>query len=443
MAKTRLTDKTLRRPAPAAGQTELWDDLVPGFGLRISAGGSRTYFVMKRLNGKLVRRTVGKVAPSDMAAVAGELGLSAARERARKLLSDLARGIDPDEAKARRAPPAKSPRTFGEVAAAYFKDPAKRGGAALKSRAELERKVRVDLAAWKDRPIGEITRADIRAVINEKHATSPVSANRLLALIRRILRWAVREDLIAANPAVDIDRPAQEQERDRVLNLDELTRVWAGAERLGYPFGPLVQLLILTGQRRSEVAGLRWEEIDHAAWKLPDSRAKRGKGHLVPLSPRALTILNAAPRIGARPSLVFTTGKRAAKKGERVDPKAPPAPVSGWSRMKDRLDRVIAETAANAVGEPLDMTRHALPHWTLHDLRRSVATHLRDEQIMGKARADRLTVSKILNHAEGGMTRLYDRYSNDPEKRRALEAWAEVVERLCGLDVSKRGDAQS
>lgn len=444
MAKIRLTDRTLRRPPPDAGQVELWDDLVPGFGLRIAAGGARTFFVMKRLKGKLVRRTVGKVAPADGAAVEGELTLPAARERARKLLEALARGIDPDAAKAAQAGAgaASTPRTFGEVAAAYFKDPSKRGGAALRSRGELERKVRVDLAAWKDRPIAEITRADVRAVINAKHATSPVSANRLLALVRRILRWAVREDLIGANPAMDIDRPAQEEERDRVLTLAELQRVWAGAEAMGYPYGPLIKMLILTAQRRNEVAGLLRDEIDGKNWKLPDARAKRGKGHLVPLSPRAVAILEDLPTIGGSP-LMFTTGKRAAKKGEKVDAQAQPAPVSGWSRMKDRLDRVIAEQAAKAAKEPLDMERHGMAPWTLHDLRRSVATHLRDEEVMGAARVDRLTVSKVLNHAESGVTKLYDRYSSDPEKRAALEAWALVIERLCGLNVVDLGKARA
>lgn len=118
-----------------------------------------------------------------------------------------------------------------------------------------------------------------------------------------------------------------------------------------------------------------------------------------------------------------------------MDRGAVPAPVSGWSRLKTRLDRMIAEAEAKAAGEPVDMQKHGLPAWTLHDIRRSVATHLRDEDAMGEDRADRLTISKILNHAEGGMTRIYDRYASDPEKRRALEAWANRIERLCGLNV--------
>lgn len=446
MPKITLNDKAARRPAPPVGQVELWDALLPGFGLRIAAGGARTYFVMRRLNGKLVRRTVGRhPAPHvtrDDRLGPDECWPDLARTKARRMLSDLARGVDPTPSAASLLGSQTTPRTFGEVAAAYFKDPAKRGGAGLRSRGELERKVRVDLLPWKDRPIAEIGRADVRAIITAKHEASPVSANRLLALVRRIFRWAVREDLISANPAMDIDPPAQEEERDRVLTLGELARVWAGAEAMGYPYGPLIQTLILTAQRRSEVADLRREEIDGSAWKLPDSRAKRGKGHLIPLSPRAEAILSATPAVGDG-SLVFTTGKRAAKKGQKIDPKAQPAPVSGWSRMKDRLDRIIAEAAAKAADEPLDLRRHSLAPWTLHDLRRSVATHLRDEQVMGVDRADRLTVSKILNHAEGGMTRLYDRYSSDPEKRRALEAWARVVERLCGLNVIDLGKARA
>jgi len=436
--KKTLNDKVARQPLPDAGQVEIWDTVLPGFGLRIAAGGARTFFVMKRLNGRLVRRTVGRYPALHLAhgdpLRPGEMWPADARDKARRMMADLARGIDPDAK--RLAPAARgNPSTFGEVAAAYFDDPSKRGGAALRSRAELERKARVDLAAWKNRPVAEITRADVRAVINAKHATSPVAANRLLALARRVLRWAVREELIGANPAADIDPPAQEDERDRVLSLGELARVWHGAEALGYPYGPIIKLLILTAQRRGEVAGMERGEIDGKNWRLPDGRAKRGKGHLVPLSPRAVSILDeGVPQVGASP-LVFTTGKRSARKGEKVDPKAPPAPVSGWSRVKDRLDKLIAQAAAKGADEPLDMERHALRPWTLHDIRRSVATHLRDADVMGDARADRLTVSKILNHSEGGMTRLYDRYAADPEKRRALDAWALVIGRRCGLNV--------
>jgi len=323
MARVRLTEKSLRKPAPATGQLELWDDLVPGFGLRISAGGSRadgsrTYFVMKRLNGKLVRRTVGKV-PVGVYPVAakGELSLADARKTAREMLLALTAGDDPKPRKA-VATADDAPKTFSQVAADYFKDPAKRGGARLASRLELERKVRVDLVEWHDRPIAEITKADIKVMLAAKRKAAPVAANRLLALIRRVFGWAAIEDIIAANPAAHIEG-TDEEERDRVLTMTELARVWRGAEALGYPYGPLVQSLILTAQRTSEVAGLPWSEIDGSSWRLPDQRSKRRKGHLVPLSPRTLSILASAPRMGSKPTFVFTTGRRQVAKGERLD----------------------------------------------------------------------------------------------------------------------------
>jgi integrase len=350
MAKVTLNERSIRRAPPAVGQIELRDLYTPGFGLRIAAGGARTYFAMRRVNGKMVRRTVGRAHIGEGPPAPGELLLADARSKARLILSDLQRGIDSQGDLAARAvrktenaryakaaaiaedlcAASAASRTFAAVSANYFADPSKRGGASLRSRAELERKVRVDLAAWHDLSIDAITRQEIRAVVKRKARTSPVSANRLLALIRRILRWAVREEIIAGNPATDIDPPAQETERARVLTLEELARIWAGCDVLGYPFGPIIKILILTAQRRSEVGSLRWSEINESVWRLPDLRAKRGKGHLIPLSPRAVAILAAVVKVGDNPELVFTTGRRRfpPAPGEKVVP----APVGGWSR---------------------------------------------------------------------------------------------------------------
>jgi integrase len=397
--------------------------------------------------GPLVRRTIGRAYLGDGPLVAGEYRLPDAREKARLVLRDMERGIDPKVAaeQARRseeqARSEAAKNSFGAVAAAYFADPSKRGGAGLKSKRELERKVRVDLAEWADVPIRDIRRPDVRGLIQRKATASPVAANRLLALVRRIFRWAVREDILEINPAQDIDPPTEERERERVLKLDELRQIWAASDHLGYPFGPIVKLLILTAQRRGEVGGMRWVEIDGDVWRLPDSRAKRGKGHLIPLSPRAKVTLSDLPRIGDKPDLVFSTGRR--RRPTPTGQEVAPALLGGWSQAKARLDKIIAQTAAKVANEPVDAERHALPPWTLHDIRRSVATHLRDADVLGADRVDRLVVSKVLNHAEGGMTRLYDRYSADPEKRCALEAWSRRIEQLCGLNVVPLGEARA
>lgn len=429
MPVVNLTDRSLSRKPPATGQLELFDTVVPGFGLRISYGGRRTFFVMTRIHGRQVRRTLGTT---------DDLTLADARDKARRAKGDAAAGIDPKDAERKARVEAERSRrsTFRAVAEDYLADKGEGGGATLRTHGELKRKLEVDvLPEWGDRPIREITRSDVRELLRDKARTSPVSANRTLALVRRIFGWALGQELVDASPAFRIPRPGgQERERERVLTLEEIRSIWSACDRLGYPFGPLIKLLILTAQRRNEVAGLSWREVEGEVWRLPGERAKAGKGHLVPLSPLAQSILEDAPRIGDKPTLIFTTGRRRGKSNDG-DTLAPAA-VSGWSRMKRRLDRITAEMAAEAAEEELDLTRHGIPGWTLHDIRRSVATHMRDEAAMGAGKAvERLTVSKILNHSEGGMTRIYDRYAADREKREALEAWAEKVERLVGLNV--------
>jgi len=169
------------------------------------------------------------------------------------------------------------------------------------------------------------------------------------------------------------------------LSAEEIKIVWGVFDGLGYPWGPLYKMLLVTGQRRGEVAGLRWSEINGEGWKLPGERAKKGKGHLVPLSSLAREILDGLPQIG---ELVFRANTD--------------APLQGWSRTATRLEKLTS---------PVE-------DWHIHDLRRTFATHLRSLGV------DRLVVSKLLNHAEAGVTKIYDRYAADPEKTAAMERWA-------------------
>jgi integrase len=216
-----------------------------------------------------------------------------------------------------------------------------------------------------------------------KARTAPIMANRLLSLITKIFNWALKEELIESSPAMQIDRPGKETERERSLSADEIKTVWAAFGKLGYPFGPLFKMLLVTGQRRGEIAGMKWSEINGEGWRLPGERTKNGKGHLVPLSSLAREILKDIPQIG---ELVFRS---------RTD-----TPLQGWNKPVKRL-----------LCEPIEP-------WRLHDLRRTFATHLRSLGV------DRLVVSKLLNHAEAGITHIYDRYSADPEKSAAVERWA-------------------
>lgn len=443
MARVRLNEKSFRRAAPATGQVELWDDLLPGFGLRIASGGARTYFVMKRLNGRLLRRTVGKAPPRDTerdaALPAGMYWPHDARAEARKLLGDMERGLDPKP----EPPSPKAPDdTFKGVADRYLANSLKGGGASLRSKDELARKLKTDLSAWHDKPIASIRRRDIQALVDSKAEVSPIAANRLLSFIKRVFRWAVSKDIIDADPAAAVTKPADENERTRYLSDDEIRLFWRACDQLGDPPGRLFKLALVTGQRRGEVAGLRRSELGKLqyrkrqgskeiavsgdAWLLPPERTKRGVAHTVPLSPLAKSLIDGALPLrisGKTFDCVLASGAT----GDQ--------PVTGWSRYKVRLDNLIGREIAKDRNEPYDPQKHRLEPWHLHDLRATAATVM--EARLG---IPTRVISRILNHAEGdgkSMTARYTRHSWDAEAADALQRWADELGRIVGLNVMR------
>ena len=191
--------------------------------------------------------------------------------------------------------------------------------------------------------------------------------------------------------------PGEEKSRNRVLSDDELKVIWTAADEMKWPFGSIVQLLILTGARREEVTGMRWSELDldKKLWALPRTRVKHDAEHTVPLSEAAMAVIEDLPRIKKVDFVFSTTGK---------------GPVSGFSKAKDRLDEVAA-----------------VSDWQLHDIRRTVAS--------GMARLDITlpVIEKCLNHRSGsfaGIVGVYQRYSFSEKKRNALDAWARFVTAL-------------
>ena len=356
-----------------SGQIDLWDSVLPGFAVRVGKN-TKTFFVGTRVNGKYRRITVGSY-PA--------IGLADARKRAGEIINDAQRGVGPELRKKR-----EKVGTFGAVAQAFMQDYASKH----RTREEMQRKINVDLAEWHDRQISDITRGDIKELLRIKARSAPVSANRLKALISKIFTWAVKEEIIAASPALSLDPPGgteKDRQRSRTLSADEIKIVWEAFGRLGHPFAPLFKMLLVTGQRRAEVGGMKWSEITEAGWRIPNERAKKGEGHLVPVSSLAREILDDIPQFGEH---VF--------RSSRFD-KVP----GGWSKAKARVDAKIAD-------------------WHLHDLRRTMATHMRSLGV------DRLVVSKLLNHAEAGITHIYDRYSADPEKAAAMERWANRLQEI-------------
>jgi integrase len=384
MPKHKFSDKSLHAlKAPTSGQVDHWDALLAGFGIRVGHGGKKTFQVGTRVNGRYRRFTLKPAFP--------QLSLADARAQAAKIIADAQRGIDPTAAKAEEKRQALLARTntFAAVVDDYMIDRCQK----LRTRDEIRRQFDVDiLPTLGDRAITSITRADLEALLREKARTAPISANRIAALLSAIFTWALDEEIITGSPAIRLPRYGEEVERERNLTPDEIRTLWDAFEKCGYPLGRVCQMLLVTGQRRSEVAEMKWSEIDGDAWVLPGERSKTKKGHRIPLSSLALEILRGVPHVG---EYVFT------RRGDK--------PVGGFDKGKERINTLCTTPVED---------------WRLHDLRRTAATMMRSLGI------DRLVVSKILNHAEGGITKRYDRYAADPEQTAAMERWANKLREI-------------
>lgn len=403
MPKMKLTQAAVDRlKAPEIGRVEYWDTTLPAFGLRLTATGARSWVCMYRVDGKLVRETLGTLAAIP--------DLGKARAMARASMQRAQAGINPAderrqrEDKERQQAEAKAAEVRDTLAAAidrYLQRYAvkrMRSDYFVETKRTLDRDVKAALGA---RAIGEITRRDIRELLDAVvDRGSPSHANHVLAYFRAFANWAIGQDLIATNPCNGLKMPAPLVQRDRALDDEEIRLFWLACDRIGWPFGPLFKLLLLTGQRRDELSQATWSEfdLDNATWTLPGARTKNGKTHVVQLAPAAIEILSALPRTSS-PYLFTTNGTR---------------PVSGWGRARERL--------AVAIAELNDGTGIEL--FTLHDLRRSAATGM---AALGVAHH---VVDKILNHVAGrisGVAAIYNRHEYAEERRHALDAWARHV----------------
>jgi integrase len=416
----KLTQLAIERlKPPTSGRVEYWDSQLPGFGLRVSAPRpgkpketAQSYQVMCRVkeNGapKLVRLKLGTVA---------EISVGDARKMAGDIMVKARQGINPAAAARRKS----DPSIFEAVAADYVKRYAKKHTKPTTWQ-ELERQLRVDvLPKWADRPIGSITRQDVTALLGRiADRGSPVQANRTLTRLKTLFKWALDEELISSDPTARVRKVIKEEARDRVLSDDEIRFFWVGCEGLGWPFGALFQLLLMTAQRRDEVGTMEWSEIDldKRLWVMPREKAKNNWAHEVHLSEFAVEIIKRLQNIRQRPRFIFTTNGR---------------PVSGFSRAKTALDRRMGEFAGTAV-EP----------WILHDLRRTAATG------MARLNIAPHVVDKILNHVSGtirGVAAVYNRHSYTEERKAALEAWGRYIESLVRptqsnvLDMRRRAEA--
>lgn len=447
MPRLKLTDRLVERltvPTVKQRQIDYFDTLLPAFGLRVGKN-AKTWIVAVRVRTHGVWKSPGRHRIGRYP----EMSLMDARKKARDVLRITQEGKNPfSSAMANNARITQAEgETFGALADRFLKEyPKKRKSIsestmskyhwALKGTAATKRPGNPSpVADWQIRPVNEIKRKDIVSLLDSfNDQDKRVSANRQLAYMRPFFKWCLKRDLIATDPTANFDKNDKNEEtaRDRVLSPSELVEVWQALDRLGTPFAPVFKLLILTGQRSCEVTGMRKDELsdlDGSApiWKLPGHRTKNGRPHTVPLAPQAVAVIKEA--LSVRDALidfdktpdcpwVFTTsGKRHV--GELRDP-------TRRIRLAIAAARQTLAASAGRAAEPI-------PHWTPHDIRRTVSTEMHERGI-----ALPHIVEAVINHISGhraGVAGVYNRAEYVPEKRAALEAWASYVYRLLGESV--------
>jgi integrase len=383
-----LTKASVAKLSLPDGKSDLlvFDDDLAGFGLRLRSGGKRTWIAQYRLGTKQRRLTLGSAAAIDA---------DEARKRAKAALSKVTLGIDPQIEK--NGARVQASVTIGSTAETYLSRWAE---TRLKPNnfADVCRYLRVHWSPLHEVAVQSVTRAMVAVRLGEIAGTKgPYSANRARAALSAFYSWAIGEGLADTNPVVGTNKAIDEESRDRVLTPKELSLVWRLAGQWDY--GAIVRLLILTGQRREEVGGILWSEIDlkAATWRIGAKRTKNGLQHDVPLSAPAVAILSALNRREGR-DLVFGAG------GGRFQ---------GWSNAKSALDARLSA----ALGHPPAA-------WRLHDIRRTVATRMADLGVLPHV------VEAVLNHVSGhkaGVAGVYNRASYAAEKRAALNLWANHV----------------
>jgi integrase len=406
MVSKRITKRSvedLELPAPGK-RSLLWDDTLKGFGVRTTSSGVRSYIVQYRIGGRS-----GSTRTYTIGQHGNPWTAEKAREQAKDTLELVRRGIDPidveRDALKRKSTDADSKRAREfSVYATRFLD---KHVTARKLRRENEIRAiftRDLIPHFRGQPIDEITRSDISSCLENVGQRSHSSANKAHRWLRNMFNWAASRDDVSKSPVDRVKQPFPEIARERVLDDSELVKVWNVSGILGYPFGPLVRLLITTGQRLREVAGMEWDELnwERAEWTIPGSRSKNHKAHIVPLNALALRILKDVAETSCAGRYVFTTTSR--------------TPVSGFSRAKQRLDVLINQNDA----------KPEIPAWILHDLRRTVATGCQRLGIPVEH------TEALLNHVgtRGGIVGVYQRYQYEPEKIKAAHIWGSHLEDL-------------
>jgi integrase len=394
----RLTEQTVRTIKLPDGKNDIivFDGRLQGFGLRLRRGANgikKTWIVQYRDAGGESRRfLIGTV---------DELSSTKAREVAADKLAGIRLGNYPhaEREKARD----KAADTFEAIGKLYLAN--RQAKLRERSFAEVKRHVEKLWVPFARKSIHSIDRRMIALRLTEMAAENgPTAANRARSTLSALFTWAMREGIVETNPVTSTNRAADEVSRDRVLTDVELVAMWAQCREDDY--GRIVRLLALTGQRREEVGGMLWSELDleRGTWTLAGARTKNKMPHVVPLAPKAIEIIKSAPRRASE--RVF--GEGSSGNG-----------FMGWAHCKAMLDQRITAVRGQEAGP--------IAHWRLHDIRRTVATG------MAELGVEPHIVEAVLNHRSGhksGVAGTYNRAAYERQVRAALLLWADHVQSI-------------
>jgi integrase len=430
MQKHTLTDRALKalKPAPAGKRYDVMDAVVPGFGVRVTDKRKRTFVLVARYPGanNPTRRALGEY---------GALTLEKAREKARRWIELIQRETDPKnvEEQERQAAARNRENSFEVVAETFIT----RHVSKLRSGAEVARAIRREFGGicpddeyfpgkrkgdltgpWAGRPITSITQHDVIAIIDAVvDRDAPYQAHNLLSYIRRFFNWVLGRPVygLQSSPCDRIrptDAIGPKKKRKRILNEYELRAFWKCTHDMGYPYGPLFQLFLVTGQRESMVCEGDWSEIEleKAVWSLSAERMKSNDPFVVPLSSLAISIINGLPRFEAGQFLFSSTLGKSPIRGNAL------------SKPKRRLDKaMLAELKLIHAEQGKDPKTTTLPKWVFHDLRRTMRTGLSALPIPHHVR------EFVIGHVRPEMEETYDLFAYLEERRDALERWAARV----------------
>lgn len=409
MAEDRLTEAFVESATCPPGKKDrlIFDRDLPGFGLRVSANGSKVFIVQYNAAGRKRRMPIGAF---------GTVTPDKARRHAKALLGLAAAGRDPYAERKTEAAAALAMELAEKAAAAEAAYTVRHLIRDWQDAREGDRRptylklaaaaMKRHFAAWLDRPASSITSAEaVRGLDRIKRDIGGTAANRTLSYGRAAYSWAVKRHSLQSNPFAGMEAPSRERPRDRVLTAEEVGAIWNAAPEVPKPYGDFIRFLLLTLQRREEVAGMRWDELSPArdTWTIPKERAKNGRAHIVHLAQPAQEILRARTKRKDCPFVFPAESGKAA---------------SAFSLAKRRLE------AAMAKAHEEDGQRPVPKDWTLHDFRRAGVTSLAG---MGFAPH---VCDRLLNHITGsiqGVAAVYQRQEFLAERKAALDAWAAHV----------------